>query len=204
MGRSALHPDWGVEFDRWAERFTEPLRHKVRRKWARAHVRLLPAPRSSQGARPSKHPVPSVPSVAARDFLAPLTWRRITWRRGTKGALRAQLCAVRVRVADGPKMARAQHLPGGEEVWLIGERRKRGETKYHLSNPPAKVSRLDLARLIKARWVCEQPRQQMKQELGLDHCEGRSRQGLHHHVLLCQIAYAFLQPLRLGDKRNGA
>jgi len=164
----------------------------------------LTMPRRAQQGRPPKHPVPSVPSVAARDFLAPLKWRRITWRRGTKGALRAQFAAVRVRVADGPKMARAQHLPGDEEVWLIGERRKRGETKYHLSNLPAGASRLELARVIKARWVCEQPHQQMKEELGLDHYEGRSWQGLHHHLLLCQIAYAFLQHLRLRGKKNGA
>jgi SRSO17 transposase len=169
-----------------------------------AGVRLLPAPRSSPGGRRPKHPVASVPSVAARDFLAPGKWRRVTWRRGTKGALHAHFCAVRVRVADGPKMARGQHLPGQEEVWLIGERRKKGERKYHLSNRPAGTWLKDLASLIKARWVCEQPHQQMKEELGLGHYEGRSWQGLHHHALMTMISFAFLQHLRLGGKKNGA
>jgi SRSO17 transposase len=59
-----------------------------------------------------------------------------------------------------------------------------------------------LAALIKARWVCEQMHQQMKDELGLDHFEGRSWRGLHHHALLCQLAFAFLQHLRLGGKKR--
>ena len=169
-----------------------------------AAVRLLPAARPSKGGRPRKHPVPSAPSVAAREFLAPGKWRRVTWRRGTKGALRAHFCAVRVRVADGPEMSRGQHLPGGEEVWLIGERRKRGERKYHLCNRPADTPLRDLASLIKARWVCEQPHQQMKEELGLGHYEGRSWQGLHHHALMTMISFAFLQHLRLRGKKNAA
>ena len=56
--------------------------------------------------------------------------------------------------------------------------------------------------MIKARWVCEQMHQQMKDELGLDHFEGRSWRGLHHHALLCQLAMAFLQHLRLGGKKR--
>jgi SRSO17 transposase len=59
-----------------------------------------------------------------------------------------------------------------------------------------------LAALIKARWVCEQAHQQLKDELGLDHFEGRSWRGLHHHALLCQLALAFLQHLRLGGKKR--
>jgi SRSO17 transposase len=59
-----------------------------------------------------------------------------------------------------------------------------------------------LAASIKARWVCEQMHQQLKDELGLDHFEGRSWRGLHHHALLCQLAFAFLQHLRLGEKRS--
>jgi SRSO17 transposase len=56
----------------------------------------------------------------------------------------------------------------------------------------------ELAAAIKARWVCEQAHQQMKEELGLDHFEGRSWQGLHRHALMTMIvAYAFLQHQRL-------
>src|SRR5919202_304797 len=59
-----------------------------------------------------------------------------------------------------------------------------------------------LAVLIKARWVCEQVHQQLKDELGLDHFEGRSWRGLHHHALLCLLAFAFLQHLRLGGRKR--
>ncbi len=98
-------------------------------------------------------------------------------------------------------MARAQHLPG-EAVWLVCERRGRGEVKYYLTNHSPSATLRALAAAIKARWVCEQAHQQMKEELGLDHFEGRSWRGLHHHALLCQLAFAFLQHLRLGGKKR--
>jgi SRSO17 transposase len=98
----------------------------------------------------------------------------------------------------------AQHLPG-EEVWLIGEHRSTGERKYYLSNLPANTALKHLAGAIKARWICEQAHQQLKEELGLDHFEGRSWGGLHRHALMTMIAYAFLQSRRLkkagGEKR---
>ena len=99
----------------------------------------------------------------------------------------------------------AQHLPG-EEVWLIGEHRSTGERKYYLSNLPADTPLKHLAAAIKARWVCEQAHQQLKEELGLDHFEGRSWTGLHRHALMTMIAYAFLQSRRLKqatrEKKN--
>ena len=60
-----------------------------------------------------------------------------------------------------------------------------------------------LAATIKARWICEQAHQQLKEELGLDHFEGRSWQGLHRHALMTMIAYAFLQHRRLTKARRG-
>src|SRR5215469_966100 len=63
-----------------------------------------------------------------------------------------------------------------------------GEKKYYLANLPAKTDLRTLATTIKARWVCEQAHHQMKEELGLDHFEGRSRQGLHRHALMTMIA----------------
>src|SRR5262249_39295121 len=65
--------------------------------------------------------------------------------------------------------------------------------KYYLANLPANTDLRTLAAAIKARWICEQAHQQMKEELGLDHFEGRSWQGLHRHALMTMIAYAFLQ-----------
>jgi SRSO17 transposase len=80
-------------------------------------------------------------------------------------------------------------MPGGE-VWLVGGRRSSGEQQYYVSNLPANAHLKALATAIKARWVCEQAHQQMKEELGLDHFEGRSWQGLHRHALMTMIAYA--------------
>ncbi|QCG95418.1 IS701 family transposase [Azospirillum sp. TSA2s] len=153
-------------------------------------------PKAATG-RPRKHPVPSDDPISAATMLKKASWRLLTWRTGTKGALRARFAAVRVRVADGPAMRTGKHQPG-DEVWLVGERRSSGETKYYLSNLPPDTPLRTLASWIKARWVCEQGHQQMKEELGLDHFEGRSWPGLHHHVLLVMMALAFLQHLRLA------
>jgi SRSO17 transposase len=163
----------------------------------------LSYPARKPTGRPRKHPVPSAASVGAAELLEarPELFRSISWRIGTKGPLQARFAALRVRVADGPVVARAQHLPG-EEAWLVGEHRATGERKYHLTNHPADAPLEVLAALIKARWICEQMHQQLKEELGLDHFEGRSWRGLHHHVLLCQLAFAFLQHLRLGGKKR--
>jgi SRSO17 transposase len=163
----------------------------------------LSQPERKAAGRPRKHPVPSLASVAAAELIEaqPQAFRTISWRRGSKGPLQAEFAAVRVRVADGPVARAGQHLPG-EEAWLVGEHRTSGEKKYYLCSHPAGTSLETLAALIKARWVCEQMHQQMKDELGLDHFEGRSWRGLHHHALLCQLAFAFLQHRRLGGKKN--
>jgi SRSO17 transposase len=85
-------------------------------------------------------------------------------------------------------------------VWLVGEWRSSGERKYYLSNLPPRTSLRALAAAIKARWVCEQAHQQLKQELGLGHFEGRSWTGLHRHALMTCIAFAWLQHLRLAGQ----
>ena len=96
-------------------------------------------------------------------------------------------------MADGP----VQAMPGDEEVWLIGEGRAIGERKYYASNLPGDTSLKALAAAVKARWIGEQAHQQLKEELGLDHFEGRSWTGLHRHALMTMIAHAFLQSRRL-------
>src|SRR3546814_3911533 len=112
---------------------------------------------------------------------------------------------MRVRIADGPPQrigaSGAQHMPG-EEAWLVGEHRSSGERKYYLSNLPADTPIRDIAGAIKARWICEQAHQQLKEELGLDHFEGRSWTGLHRHALMTMIAYAYLQSRRLAQARS--
>src|SRR3712207_5469112 len=162
-------------------------------------------PEADRG-RPRQTAIPNTASVAADAMLADAAWQTITWRHGTKGPLKAAFAARRVRVADGPEVRigrrAGQHLPG-EEVWLVGERRSGGECKYYLSNLPADTGLKRLAATIEARWVCEQAHQQLKEELGLDHYEGRSWRGLHRHALLTLIAYLFLQHLRLRAATRG-
>jgi SRSO17 transposase len=169
-----------------------------------ADVAMRPPPRAR---RPSSQSlVPATEAVSAEALLRNQYWRTITWPRGTKGPLRAAFAARRVRVADGPAVRlhgrNNQHMPG-EEVWLVGERRASGERKYYLSNLPAGTPLRRLATAIKARWVCEQAHQQLKEELGLDHFEGRSWTGLHRHALMTLIAFAFLQDQRLAAAGRG-
>jgi SRSO17 transposase len=174
------------------------------------HLKVYPAdvqmvwPVAGRG-RPRKRSVPDVLSMSAEDMLADAACKSISWRTGTKGKLKARFAAIRVRVADGPPQRIGdkgqQHLPG-DEVWLIGEHRMSGEKKYYLANLPAQTDLRTLAATIKARWICEQAHQQLKEELGLDHFEGRSWQGLHRHALMTMIAYAFLQHRRLKKARR--
>jgi len=147
-----------------------------------------------------KYHIPDQAPISAEAMLADEKWQKISWRRGTKGRLTCLFAARRVRLADGHKHRmldnRVQAMPG-DEVWLVGERRSTGEQKYYVSNLPAGATLKSLAAAIKARWICEQAHQQLKEELGLDHFEGRSWTGLHRHALMTMIAYAFLQSRRL-------
>ena len=149
--------------------------------------------------KPRKYHIPDQPPVSAEAALAGAKWQKVSWRRGTKGRLTRLFAACRVRVADGHKHRmldhRMQSMPG-DEVWLVGERRY-GEQKYYVSTLPIDATIKTLAATIKARWVCEQAHQQLKEELGLDHFEGRSWTGLHRHALMTMIAYALLQSRRL-------
>jgi len=176
------------------------------------HLKVYPVgvqliwPITKVRGRPRKRHVPDILSIVAEDMLANAQWKNVSWRSGTKGRLKARFAAVRVRTADGPPQRiwdkGQQHLPG-DEAWLIGEQRLSGEKKYYLADLPAEMDLRNLAATIKARWICEQAHQQLKEELGLDHFEGRSWQGLHRHALMTMIAYAFLQHRRLTKVRRG-
>jgi len=175
------------------------------------HQKVYPAdvalvfPQAKRG-RPRKNAIPDQLSMPAQAMLEGADWTDLSWRCGTKGPLKARFAAVRIRVADGsPQRIHEkgqQHMPG-EEAWLIGEHRPSGEKKYHLATLPAEAELKTLAATVKARWSCEQAHQQMKQELGLDHFEGRSWTGLHRHALMVMIAYAFLQHRRLTEAEGG-
>jgi hypothetical protein len=99
-------------------------------------------------------------------------------------------------IVDRPVGIVEQHL--GQAERGRGPDRASGEKKYYLANLPAATDLRALAATIKARWICEQAHQQLKEELWLDHF-GRSWQGLHRHALTTMIAYAFLQHRRLAQ-----
>jgi SRSO17 transposase len=160
-------------------------------------------PRARPGAdgRPRTRPsVSTIPRRAKQLIALEGEFETITWRMGTKKPLRADFAAARVRVGDGAKVVGHRHGPG-DEAWLVCERRGSGEKKYYLTNHTADAAIGAIAASIKARWSCEQAHQQLKEELGLDHFEGRSWNGLTHHALLTMIAFAFLQHLRVRENK---
>lgn len=117
-------------------------------------------------------------------------WKTIAWRQGTKQNLRSRFAAVRVRPAHRDYW---RHEPHAEE-WLLIEW-PAGEAepiKYWLSTLPANTKLADLVRLAKQRWIIERDYEELKQELGLGHFEGRGWRGFHHHATLCIAAYGFL------------
>ena len=90
-------------------------------------------------------------------------------------------------------MRHTKGRPPDPEQWLICEwpESEKGP-KFHLSNLPASTTRKQLVRVTKLRWRVERDYQEMKGELGLDHFEGRSWRGFHHHAALCAVAHGFL------------
>ena len=121
-------------------------------------------------------------------------WRRVTWRNGLNRPWAARFAALRVTPANEWRNRRL-----APEVWLLCEQ-DLGLTpriKYFFVSLPATASLTQLVRLAHQRWAIEQQYQELKTELGLDHFEGRSYPGWHHHVVLTAIAYAFLQRERM-------
>ena len=126
-------------------------------------------------------------------------WRSVTWREGTSGALSSRFARVRVRAAhrDQPR----------EEEWLIIEWAEGADEPAHywLSNLPRRMAWQEMADTVMGRWRIERDYEELKQELGLGHYEGRNWRGFHHHASLCIAAYGFLTLERLaGIKKNAA
>jgi SRSO17 transposase len=129
------------------------------------------------------------------------SFEEITWRQGTKKPLSARFFALRARPADGERSSSHSRLPA-DECWLVCEWRSAGEKKYYMTNHSSDTPLETLAAVIKARWSCELAHQQMKEELGLGHFEGRTWHGLHHHAVLTMISFAFLQHLRILENKS--
>ena len=117
-------------------------------------------------------------------------WRKTTWREGSNTTLASRFAAVRVRPAHRDYN---RTTPRPEEWCLIEWPPNEAEpTKYWLSTLPANVTRRALVDAAKLRWRIERDYQELKQELGLGHYEGRGWRGFHHHATLCIAAYGFL------------
>src|SRR5215472_7262780 len=131
--------------------------------------------------------------VSAKDVALSLpatAWKTVTWREGTRKNLRSRFAAVRLRPAH-----RDYLLPEPYAVeWLLIEWPKieSEPTKYWLSNLSEDTPLRELVRIAKHRWIIERDYQELKQELGLGHYEGRAWRGFHHHATLCIAAYGFL------------
>ena len=124
----------------------------------------------------------------ARD-LAEDAWQTVEWREGTADVLSSRFARLRVRVAD-------KHISIDEltEEWLLIEwpEGEDAPTKYWFSTLPEDISLRDLVDIAKLRWRIERDYQELKQEVGLGHYEGRGWRGFHHHATLCIAAYGFL------------
>jgi SRSO17 transposase len=117
-------------------------------------------------------------------------WKKVTWRQGVKRKLQSRFAALRVRPAHRDYWRSEPH----PEEWLLIEW-PAGEPepiKYWLSTLPADIALPELVHLAKHRWIIERDYQELKQELGLGHYEGRGWRGFHHHATLCIAAYGFL------------
>jgi SRSO17 transposase len=130
------------------------------------------------------------------------SWKKVTWREGTKGPLSSRFARVIVWMANGLVQGKTMEVPSEELLieWPEGDKEP---WKYWLSSfPPQRTSFRGLVRRAKGRFRIEQDYEEMKGEVGLDHFEGRSWQGWHHHVTLVTLAYAFLTLEKMSHKKN--
>ena len=155
---------------------------------------LPPKPWSGRGRPPTlwRRDAAHQPVTAKELALAlpPDAWQKVSWRQGSAGELDGRFAAVRVRPSHRDYWRAEPHA----EEWLLIEwpEGKKEPSKYWLSTLPATTTLVDLVGAPKTRWRIERDYQELKQELGLDHFEGRSWRGFHHHATLCIAAYGFL------------
>jgi SRSO17 transposase len=162
--------------------------------WPPGTAPLAPLPWSGRGRRPkllrrdAEHRPVSVKALALG--LPAASWQTISWREGTAGALTSRFARVRVRAAHRDEWRAAPR----DEEWLLIEwpEGDAEPAKYWLATVPPDMSFERLVDLAKLRWRIERDYQELKQELGLGHYEGRGWRGFHHHATLCIAAYAFL------------
>jgi SRSO17 transposase len=163
----------------------------------------LIVPSLGRRGRPRRRPLDTGAPMSVAEVSQGLSlehWQRVTWREGTKGPMTSRFAATRVLPSHS-----YQH--GGDKertLWLLTEWPEEAgvPTKFWLANLPEGTSLISLVRLAKIRWWIEQGYQQLKDELGLDHYEGRTWQGWNHHVTLTMLAFGFLTLESLYLKKN--
>jgi SRSO17 transposase len=162
--------------------------------WARGREPLPPKKWSGRGRPPKRlrrdaqHRPISVKSLAFS--LPKRAWRTIEWREGSAEVLSSRFARVRLRAARRDER-RQETRP---EEWLLIEwpKGEKEPTKYFLSTLPEDITFQRLVYFTKLRWRIERDYQELKQEVGLGHFEGRGWRGFHHHATLCIAAYGFL------------
>jgi len=167
----------------------------------------LPLPRPKKTGRPRQYPpLEALPrpqglrAVAAQ--LPASAWRTVAWRTGSRGIQSSRFTRLPVWAAHG---WRQQKHPPRVAEWLLVEwpQGSQHPTKYWLAQLASQALGLRrLVRLARARWRVELDYRELKEELGLDHFEGRHWLGWHHHVCLVSIAYAFLRSEQARLKKN--
>lgn len=162
--------------------------------WPTGQGPLPPNPRGGRGQpakllrRDADHQPVSVRTLGKS--LPKKAWKTIRWREGTKGNMVSRFAALRIRPAHRDQMRRT---PRPVEWLLVEWPPKEPEpTRFWLSTVPEEVELAELVSLAKIRWRIERDFQELKDELGLDHYEGRGWRGFHHHGVLCMAAYCFL------------
>jgi SRSO17 transposase len=177
--------------------------------WAPGASPLPPKPWCGRGIQPIRlRRAPGHEPVAVKALamdLPPQAYRVATWREGTNTALSSRFAAVRVRAAHRDERRTAMR----PEEWLLIEwpDGQAEPTKYFLSTVLADATLEHLVFATKMRWRIERDYQELKQEFGLAHYEGRGWRGFHHHATVCIAAYGFLVAERLrqgSSKKNPA
>lgn len=150
-------------------------------------TRPRPGHERPKRGRSGEPDIVSVKEVAVA--LSASAWQAIEWREGSADWLSSRFARIRVRVAN-------QYAPleGPAEEWLLIEwpEGEKEPVKYWLSTLPEDISFRDLVDIAKLRWRIERDYEELKQEVGLGHYEGRGWRGFHHHATLCIAAYGFL------------
>ena len=175
--------------------------------WANGREPLPPKPWSGRGAKPkllrctSGHEPASVADIAGH--LPADAWQHVTWREGTNAPLSSRFACVRVRPAHRTHLS-TELRP---EEWLLIEwpEQAAAPDHYWFSTGPSDATISQLVFVAKMRWRIERDYQELKQEFGLSHYEGRNWRGFHHHATLCIAAYGFLTAHRLtheDSKKN--